>query len=87
MGPVYQRPRPFVIGLSAGVGELLICSPESERDEAVSGGSPKLPGVAIWRVVAQRRVQLSRIVEAIDISRDGLAGPVPTGVRIDSLLS
>ena len=34
----------------------LIWPPENGRHEAVSGGSPELPGVVVRRVVAQRRV-------------------------------
>lgn len=34
----------------------VIWPPENGRHEAVSGGSPELPGVVVRRVVAQRRV-------------------------------
>ena len=46
---ICQRP----VGLGTGVSDL---APENGRHEAVSGGSPELPGVVVRRVVAQRRV-------------------------------
>ncbi|MCF3468850.1 gamma-glutamylcyclotransferase [Stenotrophomonas maltophilia] len=45
--------RSFCLHLIAG---RVIWPPENGRHEAVSGGSPELPGVVVRRVVAQRRV-------------------------------
>ena len=43
------------VGLGFSCGAL-IWPPENGRHEAVSGGSPELPGIVVRRVVAQRRV-------------------------------
>lgn len=56
--PTLFDPSPDNCQRWGGMGSrgCLIWPPENGRHEAVSGGSPELPGVVVRRVVAQRRV-------------------------------